>query len=217
MNKHNYLLYRNALLYWGKIKYRFYIISLIFGIVIFINRLRGNEFKTIFNGVHQVYGTFTFPITWLFLVFAPLLIIGESISQLVKKDYLSVNTVSLKCYLLTLIELIIATELFLCLLAIVLSGKSSACQFMISFFIYSSIIACTDIIGKLLIDIAATNIPRKNICVIAGVKNISNRASHLMFCRSPYLIDLSDIAPLGLLIIGITGLIKFLYHIDFTS
>ncbi|AZZ59924.1 hypothetical protein DSM07_00540 [Oenococcus sp. UCMA 16435] len=217
MNKHNYLLYRNALLYWGKIKYRFYIISLIFGIVIFINRLRGNEFKTIFNGVHQVSGTFTFPSTWLFLVFAPLLIIGESISQLVKKNYLSVNTVSLKCYLLTLIELIIATELFLCLLAIVLSGKSSACQFMISFFIYSSIVACTYALLEIFLTPAITQIFFLGIFVAAISINNFPIISHLMFCRSPYLIDLSDIAPLGLLIIGITGLIKFLYHIDFTS
>ncbi len=71
---------------------------------------RRQSFTDLFSGVIQC-GAFTMPLTWLFLVMSPLMVVGDAATRLFKVEYPLVSHVSLRVYLATIQVLVAASDL----------------------------------------------------------------------------------------------------------
>ncbi|MFT8725142.1 hypothetical protein [Liquorilactobacillus nagelii] len=208
---------RNSYLFFGNIKYRLIFVLLIQLILIesFLSSGSDWSFMTLLRGVTELSQISSFPFVWLFFIFSPFLIIGDSFQELVKKHYPLVSSVPLKIYLFIgffLVSSIACTLPFLWLLLTLYKGVNLSYFFylVITFIILTLFFSiCTlffenTLVQLMFFSLFILSVTKKGIPVL----------DRLMTCRfnSFNLLDL-----LSLLVIAVVAvlLLKQLSRIDF--
>ncbi|ERL66544.1 hypothetical protein [Schleiferilactobacillus shenzhenensis] len=132
MKRFRALLYRNTILYWQYVRVRWILISAATVVLLTMYRLRQYQISTVFFGVVQRPGSFDLPMTWLFMVFSPLLVVGGSVHSLVHHDYPPVSTTPFSIYLGSIMVLAGLTTFVMWTVWVLLIGNWHSVQFSLT-------------------------------------------------------------------------------------
>ncbi|WP_179395981.1 hypothetical protein [Lacticaseibacillus absianus] len=202
--------------YWATTRTRFILIVAVDLLVIGLARVQGQTFAAVFRGVVQVGRTFDLPLTWLFLVLSPTLIVGASMRQLIRRDYPRVFRSSLTCYV-ALSMLVLSSSLLVPFGLWVTVSVAVDWQFALVLFAVSATLLGAFAVGQCFV---AAHWLQSGLLVLLAATAGWNRMpvlSQLMASRfSPELT-----VPTLLICLGVMGVVallfRALYRIDFND
>lgn len=210
------LLRRNAILYWQYTRIRAASILLSTLIILsFLAYFRGSDFKTNLYGVVQRGGIFDLPIVWLFLVLSPIMIVGDSINLLLRKNYPLVSYVPLRAYLGTLQILTTITTCLTWCSWFIISGGWHTPEFSATVLIIVTALTWSYSITQVFVSPVIAELIYLGILVACAAINGFPLLSQLMFSRySPSELT-QTIVELLVLLAGISVLTYQLRRLDF--
>lgn len=212
------LVYRTLIFYWQNIKYRCGILIALYLIIIGSKRFTHQSFNNVFNGIQQSNGTFELPLVWLVLSFIPIMITGNVFFELVRKQYIFVNKVSVGKYLLSLMVVsLILNAVFPIINYVVFWGNIKDSRFFIMYFTINYLVTFLYGFISILVDAIITEVVFLSVFIMATAFNNFPIISQLMYVRQGEILNWQNTIT-SIIIIGIMIMIKLrLKKIDFIN
>lgn len=212
------LVYRTLIFYWQNIKYRCGILIALYLIIIGSKRFTHQSFNNVFNGIQQSNGTFELPLVWLVLSFIPIMITGNVFFELVRKQYIFVNKVSVGKYLLSLMVVsLILNAVFPIINYVVFWGNIKDSRFFIMYFTINYLVTFLYGFISILVDAIITEVVFLSVFIMATAFNNFPIISQLMYVRQGKILNWQNTIT-SIIIIGIMIMIKLrLKKIDFIN
>lgn len=212
------LVYRTLIFYWQNIKYRCGILIALYLIIIGSKRFTNQSFNNVFNGIQQSNGTFELPLVWLVLSFIPIMITGNVFFELVRKQYIFVNKVSVGKYLLSLMVVsLILNAVFPIINYVVFWGNIKDSRFFIMYFTINYLVTFLYGFISILVDAIITEVVFLSVFIMATAFNNFPIISQLMYVRQGKILNWQNTIT-SIIIIGIMIMIKLrLKKIDFIN
>lgn len=212
------LVYRTLIFYWQNIKYRCGILIALYLIIIGSKRFAHQSFNNVFNGIQQSNGTFELPLVWLVLSFIPIMITGNVFFELVRKQYIFVNKVSVGKYLLSLMVVsLILNAVFPIINYVVFWGNIKDSRFFIMYFTINYLVTFLYGFISILVDTIITEVVFLSVFIMATAFNNFPIISQLMYVRQGKILNWQNTIT-SIIIIGIMIMIKLrLKKIDFIN
>ncbi|CAH0417748.1 hypothetical protein [Periweissella ghanensis] len=198
------LIYRNWLLYWQNVKYRYLCLSLFYFSMLLIQRFNGQTFSQVFYGVIQLDNNFSLPIIWLGLSFVPIMIIGNAVTELVIQQYIYVAKIKLWHYLASIGIVLVISNLGLVIgTYIIFWHKLGNLNFFIIYWIMNILIACLYGLISVIVTPIITLMGAMAVYILGIAINTFPLISQLMASRIDYHFTWTETATLsGLLILS---------------
>lgn len=171
-----------------------------------------------FNGIQQSNGTFELPLVWLVLSFIPIMITGNVFFELVRKQYIFVNKVSVGKYLLSLMVVsLILNAVFPIINYVVFWGNIKDSRFFIMYFTINYLVTFLYGFISILVDAIITEVVFLSVFIMATAFNNFPIISQLMYVRQGKILNWQNTIT-SIIIIGIMIMIKLrLKKIDFIN
>ncbi|MCH4056454.1 MAG: hypothetical protein LKE89_00560 [Lactobacillaceae bacterium] len=197
------------------IKWRLVIVLFCGSFLLLIRRSQNINFVINFAGVIQISGLFTLPINWVFLMMAPILIVGDSTRRLVRHDYLMVTSIPINEYLRQIFTLAISMPIVWWLLNLVFGGGRIDPAFALAVLIVLIWLTIIDCVIQIFIDPIITLLICLGILIAASAINTLPILSSAMALRYDQQSWWGLLVGLFLTVIGVKLVLRQLYRIDF--
>ncbi|KRL47325.1 hypothetical protein ACFQ3L_04435 [Lacticaseibacillus jixianensis] len=175
---------------------------------------RRQSFTDLFSGVIQC-GAFTMPLTWLFLVMSPLMVVGDAATRLFKVEYPLVSHVSLRVYLATIQVLVAASDLAFWGVWFVLASGWQALGFSLTVLLLTIVITEAYSLAQLFAGPIAALLGSLGLLIITVACNHFPLLSALMASRYPQVSWPQTLLALVLVAVAAFFSTTQLYQLDF--